>query len=324
MKLIIHIGPHKTGSSYLQRELFNNAGTLSATGVVYPINEWIKGGFGHAGLIDFNRIREVGTFLRSLIASNPSTKTVVLSSENFDRLSVEQVQELACDIKFDVEVIYYARRFDKTLYANWQEDVKFGLTNSLSYYLLLHISRPFRSKIINHCTVLDIWSACFGKDSIKIVDYDDLIEKNVDIYKHFEESILSIQSSYVHGQGFSKENISLDVAHAEILRHMHIMMKTRENDSYERVTYTFYQLLDKKNELLKILKDLIDRNLKVVELDDHSILGAVHENFINKYSTCLINGNGRFRLDSMNIVDDDFSLVSDLSSLLVEFKKLFF
>jgi hypothetical protein len=324
MKVIIHIGPHKTASSYLQRELYKHKEELEAAGVIYPVNEWIQGGYGHAGLIDKSRLNEIGEFLNSLSSSNPDAKTVVLSSENFDRLNIEQVQNLSRVMRHDVEIVYYIRRFDKTLYANWQENIKFGDTDSLAFYLLRHISRPYLSNIINHCLVLDSWSNNFGMDSIKIIDYDDLIENKIDIYRHFLQDILSISSLNFFLNLGGKANISLSVEHAEILRWMHIMFMTRKNNSAAQVTQRFFQLLKEDNNIFSEISQVFKSNLKLIELNDQSLLRSVYNHFLEKYQKKIINGSGRFILDSIAIIDDDISPLENISSQLYNVKESFF
>jgi hypothetical protein len=324
MKVIIHIGPHKTASSYLQRELYKHKEELDSAGVIYPVNEWIQGGYGHAGLIDKSRLNEIGEFLVSLSSSHLNTQTVVLSSENFDRLNVEQVQNLSSMIGHEVEIVYYIRRFDKTLYANWQENVKFGDTNSLTFYLLRHISRPYLSNIINHCLVLDKWSKYFGIDSIKIIDYDDLIENKIDIYRHFLQNILSISPSSLSLNLGGKANISLSVEHAEILRWMHIMFMTRKNNSTAKITQRFFHLLKENKNIFSDITHIFKNNLKIIELNDQSLLGSVYNNFKEKYAKQIINGSGQFRLDSISIIDDDISPTENISSQLLKIKESFF
>ena len=214
--LILHIGPHKTGSSYLQRRFYKDHDILMENGVLYPINDWIGGGHGHAYLVDKKQLSSIGDELNRIAKDKPSLKSVVISTENFDRLSRDDIKILRDKITIPTTVVYYLRRMDKTLFANWQEDVKFGSLETFSRFLLRHFAFPIESKIVNHSVVVDLWADVFGKSAISIVDYDDLVGTDTDIYCHFVETFCGINDVATPSNAREKWLIPLSQVHLHI------------------------------------------------------------------------------------------------------------
>jgi hypothetical protein len=179
-RLCLHIGPHKTGTTYIQNELFDNAKTLRDAGVNY-VQTGINIQFGQHALVEELQKRKTLDLWRSALKEMRKFPVNIISSENFDRLSEEEVRELARKLEaFEVQVVYVVRRSDDLLISNWQESVKFGLHKTWSEDLLPQINRPFSSKVINHSKVLDIYEKNFP-GAIKILDFDALDGAGIDL-----------------------------------------------------------------------------------------------------------------------------------------------
>ena len=179
-RFVLHIGPHKTGTTYIQKHLFEKRDLLRREGVLYP-STGVNIQFGHHALVDEIIRSGDSPLLRKIVSESSEFDTTVLSSENFDRLDRDQVGRLH-DIlgKYAVRVIYYYRRFDDTLISSWQEEVRHGGCSSWEKYVLPHVVKPFASKIVNPDTVLKPYCDVFG-DQITIVGYDQAIMDGEDI-----------------------------------------------------------------------------------------------------------------------------------------------
>ena len=121
MKVILHIGPHKTGTTAIQSFMHLNAPALARAGVSYP--EWAPGERNHHGLV--HGLRTTSMFdatvsrVRGMLdaAASAGCDRFVLSSEMFVE---HEVPIWALDGVFEgheVSVLAYIRRPDD-LYAS--------------------------------------------------------------------------------------------------------------------------------------------------------------------------------------------------------------
>jgi hypothetical protein len=314
MQIILHIGPHKTGSSYLQRELFNAADVLLNNGVIYPKNNWISGGYGHANIIDGNFIREIKIEIDSIILRNPDAKFVVLSSENFDRLTAEQVLDVKSQLPEDIKIVYYVRRCDKTLYANWQEDIKFGRTESLDNFLLRHLLNPHSSQILNHRIVLDKWINVFGSSSLKIIDYDFLIDSKMDIYSHFLSEFLDLNVSNLPSFSPNKENVSFNIVDCEILRNLYLKKKFLPNLNTPNLTSSFFKVYGRKSVSLDCLRGIFSQFITLIDLSNSSAIAEAYNEFLIDYRSCFITGVSEFKISSIPSLFDGYVFNSQFPS----------
>jgi hypothetical protein len=83
-KYIIHIGPYKTGSTYLQRTFVATRETLLASGIHYPVPRMMAGHHYFKGA-------SVEEFEDQFANLNRFPGTVLLSSEAFSNFSRQEV-----------------------------------------------------------------------------------------------------------------------------------------------------------------------------------------------------------------------------------------
>lgn len=141
-KLILHLGMHKTGSTYLQHHLVHHRAALASKGILVP-NTGIanikhasvrQGGLpGHYGLIRALQKRDFGLWksLRREIENSPA-KTVILSCENmlFPLGETRDAQLRALfeqlDMFREIQCVAVVRRPDRYLEAFYKEQVSNG------------------------------------------------------------------------------------------------------------------------------------------------------------------------------------------------------
>ncbi len=192
-KTVIHIGPHKTGSSYLQACFRQYRGALRARGIVVPAEWEHPGNAAQTVLVaalrdggDLDGAVEVMARIRA-----EDAETLLISAEDLCTLGVVQVQRLR-DLLGDCEVtvIYYVRRTSDLLFSSWQEDVKHTTSMTFPEYALAHLRNPEASLFFNIDVRLKSWVEVFGKDSIRIVGYSALRDNAIDLFKHFAHRFL--------------------------------------------------------------------------------------------------------------------------------------
>ena len=194
-KFIIHIGPAKTGTSSLQEVLFACRDQLLAAGMDYP-------GFGrhpqmqkipgHHGIPA--RLRGHGEMPEEVLehlAALPRDRTFILSSEDFSYVETAGIRVLAEALEgAEIEVVYYARRWDQLLPSIWQELVKHGQSRPYLEFLNRQTSAPRASFYLNYAVPLDRWSEVLGRERIRVFSYDNIRAGGGDIVGHFCETVL--------------------------------------------------------------------------------------------------------------------------------------
>ncbi len=196
-KTIIHIGPHKTGSSYLQACFRQYRDALRARGIVVP-TEWESPG-NAAQTVLVAALRDGGNYeaaVETMASINAEGgKTLLISAEDLCTLGVVQVQRLR-DLLGDTEIsiVYYVRRTSDLLFSSWQEDVKHTTSMTFPEYVLNHVRNPEASLFFNLDVRLRSFKEVFGKDAIRIVGYSALRDNTIDLFKHFAQRFLDWQN----------------------------------------------------------------------------------------------------------------------------------
>ncbi|MBB6627435.1 hypothetical protein H5V45_08885 [Nocardioides sp. KIGAM211] len=142
---LVHIGPHKTGSTAIQMAFFHapeglleEHGVRYATGVRHRPDKagWALGLDGHpAGAAKPPAMRWDQLVEKVTTAGR---RRVCVSNEDFGRAFPQQVERIVSDFGRDqVHVISVARRLDRYLPSQWQERVKAGERRTFEEWLRL-------------------------------------------------------------------------------------------------------------------------------------------------------------------------------------------
>ena len=182
--IILHIGPHKTGSTYLQK-LMDNCNNDEFKDVNF-VNFGIEL-FGHHKFVNslrgWNQLdpNSINKFIKP-------NKINIISSENFVFLNHNEVVKLKNSLShFPIKIIYYYRDYINSWTSHWQELVKHGRDESFYEYLL---------------SVLDFFPTDLGFNIYKFNEH----EKVISLYKKILEkkilfslmTILIIMMIYFH------------------------------------------------------------------------------------------------------------------------------
>ncbi|QDL94699.1 hypothetical protein FDP22_22745 (plasmid) [Paroceanicella profunda] len=171
-RLVLHIGSHKTATTFIQGSLVKNQDVLKSHGIIYPRAGQIYD--AHFRLCWELRdpkfadlpLTEIGEWARLIeeIQSSPAT-TAIVSSEEFGLLIAPErlapLREL-----FDIQVIYYLRSPDAHLESFYNQFVKdFGTreTRTINHYLAEE-----RLGFLDTRTVLEPWVEVFGARQVSL------------------------------------------------------------------------------------------------------------------------------------------------------------
>ncbi len=130
---LVHIGPHKTGSSAIQNAMHVSRASLAANGVHYAGRGvrprravWSLGVRGRPAGSERPPLKHWKALLRDIDSARGLR--VCLSNEDFGRAEPDQIRQVIADLggAEQVHVVAVARRFDRYLPSQWQERVKAG------------------------------------------------------------------------------------------------------------------------------------------------------------------------------------------------------
>jgi hypothetical protein len=245
MRLILHIGTHKTGTTALQHFLFANRKRLTDSGICYasPAHEFDINSIANALLTDGQ-----GKF-RQFIHDNfrkaerNGATTIIASSENFyamvryltrfktvktsaEVLAKERslIERLRADIPAELEchVLCYVRRPDYYLESLYNQNIKKGaLTGDVADFLTMI------DDMLDYHLYLSIWRDVFGTRACSVRAYEAALPNLID---DFVRHVLNIEdiSSFTRPNLRANERLSRDVLEYKRLIKQHIRYSERK------------------------------------------------------------------------------------------------
>lgn len=230
-RIIIHIGPAKTGTSSLQEALYAARAALEAQGIAYPSlgrHDQMPRLPGHHGLPAVLAAGgQIPQELLDWIGALQSEQAVVLSSENFAHLAPAAIATLRDQLTSitghppHVEVVYYARCWDRLLPSVWQELVKHGDSRPYLTFLNVQTTAPRASLYLNYAMVLERWGLVFGTEALRLFSFDGLKAQGLDLVDHFTQEVLELSAPLPNDEDPDTRlttNASWPVIATEVLR----------------------------------------------------------------------------------------------------------
>lgn len=216
-RYIIHVGPHKTATTYLQVLFRSLSPQLLDRGVLYP-HEWLHGfteghyhlaarlgADSHASLRhDFDRL------------NNSGCQTILISAEDLCSLSTDQLMVLKSFLHGEWSIVFYLRRWSELMPSSWQEIVKQGYSTTFPEMMANSLMDPYTSATINYAFQLDRFGQVFGIDSLSLVSYSNIIDQGHDVGEHFFKAFLGWPDAPLTSG--IRPNASLNIFDVELIR----------------------------------------------------------------------------------------------------------
>lgn len=229
--MILHVGVPKSGTSFLQATLRENATQLEAAGVHFP-TEQHKGLF-HAALeltgnhpgwgVPDKRVK--GSWERLCRRARRYDGTTVLSNELFSNVEAEDVPAALKHLEgLDVHLVVTARDLARQLPAEWQEGVKHG--RSLRYQRFLdrvgdpQRGHPHARKFWRHQDVADLldrWGRHLPPDHVHLVTVPPPGAPRDLLWRRFCE-VVGVDPAVATEEPATGSNVSLGVTAVDVLR----------------------------------------------------------------------------------------------------------
>jgi hypothetical protein len=304
-RFILHIGPHKTGTTYIQHTLDALRDVLLERGVCIPsIWNAAPGVPSHHRLVWAIRNRDL-TLIREQVREIMAQRYryVVISCEGLSTLTTDQVVQLQQLFgPAPVHVVHYVRRWPERLPSAWQEHVRQGHTTTFPEFILRQtmgydgFARP-------DTTILDSYSKVFSPDQIKIVSYSYLIDNNLDIASHFLASFLDLPDIELPDVG--RPNQSLSILDAELIRALNAI-RTPRGGEWSTAIRDWY-LTHKEGLVPDFVLDAMRASVGSVRLDETAPpLLSLSRDVLTRYASCLVPPWDMNTLHELRVIDVRF------------------
>jgi hypothetical protein len=189
-EFILHVGPHKTGTTYIQTNLSRHRSVLLAKGILYPTQGTDTANPHCQALLSRCLARQDFASARAILDAVPrrSATKVVLSCEDMIELSDQAFLFLADMTGPNNRVVFYYRPWPARLPSGWQEMLRKGGKATFPEYLAKHFQHPEHSGAINQHAVLDRLARSFGRERVEVVIFNEAVRQ--DLFVHFVRHVL--------------------------------------------------------------------------------------------------------------------------------------
>lgn len=188
MRVILHIGAHKTGTTSIQATMTQSDEVLASAGVIYPRCCWFDAAHHRLGYAMKKKLDarhgdlpvltdELAQLSGALAASN--AHTALISSEEMFTAPVASINALAESLKgHEVEVVAFVRRPDVLFESAFNQRLKqvyrdFEKEANADYHIEDYTENPgLIIPDVDYYRFISRWSGPFGQASIRLVQYE--------------------------------------------------------------------------------------------------------------------------------------------------------
>jgi hypothetical protein len=256
MRLVLHIGTHKTGTTALQKFLASNSGFLKGHGLYYatPPSKTLANTIADA-LNDRND-HVVRKFFQTQIerARRQEATTAIVSAENFygmtplamlhgkliydDVISRERnlIARLRTLIPSEIEttnIACYFRRPDRFAESFYNQHVKGSALFAGDFQEFLAVVGP----MLRYNNNMNLWQEAFGRENCVVRTYE---ATKGDIVSHFMAEVLGLSEIPSAPGGHSRDNERMGRDLLEFKR----LINCRRRRAEKPVEYRIFSLLD--------------------------------------------------------------------------------
>jgi hypothetical protein len=295
---IVHIGPHKTGTTYLQATLHEMRDDLSARGIhvpaIWDASADIPSHMKFAWAIRGGAFALLHEQVQAMLAEKPDY--LVISCEALSRLDIEQIAGLRTLLgSAPVTIVYYVRRWPERLPSLWQENVKFGHDVTLPEFFTAQVTGISASTLWD-ANMLNRYAAVFGAGAIKVVSYSHLMDQNVDIAQHFFAEFLPGASFAIPGT--KRHNRSLPITQTELIRALNAMHAASGGERSAALRNWFLREAEKleTDALLKAMEECVG-TIRIDEAAQSFV--PPFDTLVDRYGSCVVpphHANGLYEV----------------------------
>ena len=316
---VLHVGPHKTATTWLQRNFHHNAAALETAGWLYPqIGERVA--IAHHDLSDNQKeildgkSRKVAQFRKILDRAAEKNLNILLSSEGFDKWrpnALARLRELAAPHEF--KIVYTLRDPVSLVYSIWQQKVKTGGPRTFPEHYEEQVRKAGKSRSLDPLSDIEKFAAV-ENSTLSVLLYDEIGRQNRDIFDVFCVDVLGIGPLPHDDAGSANDREPLEMT--EFMRAMLVRMGRWKGGERVNVGRVFkHMLLDTtRNDIVAAVAAVPQaRRTMMVPRDDEALL-KMERRLLKKYSSLMVPSPGaRLFLEGPAICDyyDERALEAD-------------
>ncbi len=285
---MIHLGPHKTGSTYLQLCFQTCRPVLRERGILFPeLWEHSPGNpsqSGFAGRLAKAEFDQLSVELRALESLGPTT--VLISAEDISMLDAAAFDGLRHVLEgAPVLFVFYVRRWSDLVPSGWQEQVKQGQVLTLPELVLLLVRNPETAQILNWARRLVPLIEIFGREAVRVVPYTLLRERGIDLFEHFAARFLGWPDA--KAPDVAAPNMSRSAPEVEMLRALN-RMALRDGAPQTSALRSRFDRRREQLDLAPVLQAMEPYRQTLMFHDDLAALGALHLSLFDSLRDLLV------------------------------------
>jgi hypothetical protein len=288
LKYLIHIGPHKTGTTALQAGFKHHRNDLLNRGILYP-EQWdlSTDNSTHMRLVD--RLRRCDKLLEQEFnaLNNSKYSYVLISSEDLVDLPLDSVIYFKHIVgRTPVDIIFYCRNWSSLLQSASQETVKQGYSTTLPEFFVNEVLGAWESNVINFNIVLEKYSKAFREAKIRLVSYDEVANQKISLLRHFLKTFADWNDCALTED--SRLNQSLSPVQVETIRILNAMEWAR----YKRRGIELRDQFLLRESMLELgpMKESMNRHLSYLEFDEGSPpFASLHRHIFDVFGAGMVN-----------------------------------
>ncbi len=231
-----HVGAPKTGTTYLQRVLWQNRDALRVAGVLYPgdtLSAQVHAAFDlrDAGFQGYQDPRTPGAWAAIVAEAAEWNGPVILSQELFSPATSAQVQAALTALSFaEIHLLYSVRELSRQIPAAWQEDLKNRFTPTFDEFVasLRHegedgdeLGRMFW-RMQDAPVVLERWARDLPPEHVHVITVPKRADPPDVLWRRFSSVVGIDPDAYDLSRAFV--NTSLGATEAEFLRRLNVAL----------------------------------------------------------------------------------------------------
>ena len=288
--LFLHVGPHKTGTTAIQKYMLDNQVAFHQQGALYP-KRFIRI-FGHHHIRE--RLAEKNFTSEDIEFFKNTDSNFVISSEDLISLSKDHFTYLKQSLPFlPIKVVFSWRRASLKLYSIWQEVIKHGGTIDFFAYYHEHLARPAMSQMLSPDLKLSMFGQVFGKENVIVLDYE-ASAKNKSLIPDFLNAVglnpnIEVTESEVDA---NVRNASMSVEDTEMVRALNYIMQNRDpalpSDGAIRSAYQTHKA-ELEGDDLSYLYELIAKHQHTMNVGNYAIDIRAERIMAKDYASNMLN-----------------------------------
>jgi hypothetical protein len=330
---VLHVGPHKTATTWMQTNLHHNAAALEKAGWLYPqMGERVV--IAHHDLSDHpaeileESSRKTAAFRKIAEKAAAGNLNVLLSSEGFSKWRPQHLKRLReIMAPHEMRIVYTLRDPVSLTYSLWAQKVKTGGPKSLPQHYEEQVRKAGKSRSLDPLTDLQKYRDVENA-GLTVLLYDEIVRQGRDIFDVLTQDVLSIGKLPHAESGTANEREPLEMT--EFMRAMLVRMGRWKGGERVNIGRVFKHMLTGATR-----KDIIDavaavpqaKRVMTMRRDDEAYL-AMERKLLKRFSAEMVPPPGaKLFLEGEATFDyyDDTVLAADprVKALLDDLTKKF-